>query len=93
MGSDSIAAVPIPSAANTKNPGKKKRVTIFIPIPIIYNFFVNRSNSNSRLIEFYFQTNRSAKLKQYKIDARREQWLSQGMCDVNIDFSFDLLVS
>nr|AFK46138.1 unknown [Medicago truncatula] len=48
MGSDSIAAVPIPSAANTKNPGKKKR------------------------------TNRSAKLKQYKIDARREQWLSQG---------------
>ncbi|WJX94263.1 hypothetical protein P8452_75700 [Trifolium repens] len=48
MVSDSIAAVPIPSAANTKNPGKKKR------------------------------TNRSAKLKQYKIDARREQWLSQG---------------
>lgn len=47
MVSDSIAAVPIPSAANTKNPGKKKR------------------------------TNRSAKLKQYKIDARREQWLSQ----------------
>lgn len=26
-----------------------------------------------------FQTNRSAKLKQYKIDARREQWLNQGM--------------
>ncbi|ESW27372.1 hypothetical protein PHAVU_003G196200 [Phaseolus vulgaris] len=48
MVSDSISAVPIPSAANTKNPGKKKR------------------------------TNRSAKLKQYKIDARREQWLSQG---------------
>ncbi|KAK7285494.1 hypothetical protein RJT34_20267 [Clitoria ternatea] len=39
MVSDSIAAVPIPSAANTKNPGKKKS---------------------------------------YKIDARREQWLSQG---------------
>ncbi|XP_073226914.1 uncharacterized protein [Cicer arietinum] len=48
MVSDSIAAAPILSAANTKNPGKKKR------------------------------TNRSAKLKQYKIDARREQWLSQG---------------
>ncbi|CAK8563090.1 unnamed protein product [Lathyrus sativus] len=48
MVSDSISAAPIPSAANTKNPGKKKR------------------------------TNRSAKLKQYKIDARREQWLSQG---------------
>ncbi|KAK7389013.1 hypothetical protein VNO78_23844 [Psophocarpus tetragonolobus] len=47
MVSDSIAAMPIPSAANTKNPGKKKR------------------------------TNRSAKLKQCKIDARREQWLSQ----------------
>ncbi|XP_061360285.1 uncharacterized protein LOC133304297 [Gastrolobium bilobum] len=48
MVSDSIAAAPILSAANTKNPGKKKR------------------------------TNRSAKLKQHKIDARREQWLSQG---------------
>ncbi|CAJ2664430.1 unnamed protein product [Trifolium pratense] len=48
MVSDSVAAVPIPSAANTKNPGKKKR------------------------------TNRSAKLKQYKIDARREQWLNKG---------------
>ncbi|KAK7293722.1 hypothetical protein RJT34_16595 [Clitoria ternatea] len=47
MVSDSIAAVPIPSAANTKNPGKTKRVSY-------------------------------AKLKQYKIDARRKQWLSQG---------------
>ncbi|KAF7806131.1 CCR4-NOT transcription complex subunit 4 [Senna tora] len=48
MVSDSIPTAPIPSAANTKNLGKKKR------------------------------TNRSAKLKQCKIDARREQWLSQG---------------
>ncbi|XP_028796023.1 uncharacterized protein LOC114751530 [Neltuma alba] len=48
MVSDSIPTASIPSAANTKNLGKKKR------------------------------TNRSAKLKQCKIDARREQWLSQG---------------
>ncbi|XP_028795028.1 uncharacterized protein LOC114750598 [Neltuma alba] len=49
MVSDSITTAPIPSAANAKNLGKKKR------------------------------TNRSAKLKQCKIDARREQWLSQVM--------------
>ncbi|KAI4343797.1 hypothetical protein L6164_011105 [Bauhinia variegata] len=48
MVSDSINTAPIPSAANAKNLGKKKR------------------------------TNRSAKLKQCKFDARREQWLSQG---------------
>ncbi|KAL1371590.1 hypothetical protein HN51_001821 [Arachis hypogaea] len=48
MVSDSVPAALIPSAANTKNLGKKKR------------------------------TNRSAKLKQNKIEARREQWLSQG---------------
>ncbi|KAF7838387.1 43kDa postsynaptic protein [Senna tora] len=47
MVSDSITTAPIPSAANAKNLGKKKR------------------------------TNRTAKLKQCKIDARREQWLSQ----------------
>lgn len=41
---------------------------------------------------FEFQTNRSAKLKQYKIDARREQWLSQGMYDVKIDFCVNLLL-
>ncbi|OIV97083.1 hypothetical protein TanjilG_25673 [Lupinus angustifolius] len=47
MVSDAISTAPIPSAASTKNMGKKKR------------------------------TNRSAKLKQCKFDARREQWLSQ----------------
>lgn len=31
------------------------------------------------LLWFAFQTNRSAKLKQSKLDVRREQWLSQGM--------------
>ncbi|KAI4336076.1 hypothetical protein L6164_014651 [Bauhinia variegata] len=49
MVSDSTTTAPIPSAANTKNLGKKKRTT------------------------------RSAKLKQCKFDARREQWLSQGI--------------
>ncbi|KAJ7945929.1 General negative regulator of transcription subunit 4 [Quillaja saponaria] len=49
MVSDSFTtAASIPSAPNTKNLGKKKRI------------------------------NRSAKLKQCKFDARREQWLSQG---------------
>lgn len=31
------------------------------------------------LLWFAFQTNRSARLKQSKLDVRREQWLSQGM--------------
>lgn len=34
-----------------------------------------------------FQSHRSAKLKQYKLDARREQWLSQGLFK---DLSFSL---
>ncbi|XP_059442584.1 uncharacterized protein LOC132174872 [Corylus avellana] len=48
MSSDSITAASVPSAANARDLGKKKRA------------------------------NRSAKLKQCKLDARREQWLSQG---------------
>lgn len=30
-----------------------------------------------------FQANRSAKLKQCKLDARREQWLSQGISKIS----------
>lgn len=32
------------------------------------------------LFDCFVQANRYAKLKQCKLDARREQWLSQGIC-------------
>ena len=33
---------------------------------------------------FELQASRSAKLKQCKLDARRHQWLSQGLCVIKI---------
>lgn len=46
---------------------------------VLYAFCYKLLLNLTYVILCIFQTNRSAKLKQYKIDARREQWLSQGM--------------
>lgn len=41
--------------------------------------YINFPNCSSFVCGIAAQTNRSAKLKQCKLDARREQWLSQGI--------------